>query len=179
MDELDRPAVAIPHQPDRVAFIVFDDRLARRFSEWPYFISTAPGIAYAYLADYRRNRRDIYAWAPTVAGLATRLGIPVHALESTVDEYNGVVDGGKDLGPGLKVPPYHALGPAKSWIVLTDGGLAVTPRMEVVDERGDIIPGLYAAGSTGQGGVLLEGHGMHLCWAFTSGRLAGRNVASS
>ena len=36
---------------------------------------------------------------------------------------------------------------------------------------------LYAAGSAGQGGVLLEGHGHHLGWAFTSGRLAGAHAA--
>ena len=43
---------------------------------------------------------------------------------------------------------------------------------------GDIpIPGLYAAGSTGQGGLLLEGHGHHLGWGFTSGRIAGRHAA--
>jgi hypothetical protein len=40
-----------------------------------------------------------------------------------------------------------------------------------------VIPGLYAAGSNGQGGVLLEGHGHHLGWAFISGRIAGRNAA--
>ena len=40
-----------------------------------------------------------------------------------------------------------------------------------------LIPGLYAAGSTGQGGLLLEGHGHHLAWAFISGRIAGRNAA--
>ena len=39
------------------------------------------------------------------------------------------------------------------------------------------IPGLYAAGSTGQGGLLLKGHGHHLGWAFASGRRAGRNAA--
>jgi predicted oxidoreductase len=39
------------------------------------------------------------------------------------------------------------------------------------------IPGLYAAGSAGQGGLLLKGHGHHLIWAFTSGRLAGRAAA--
>lgn len=185
VNELDRPAIAIPHQPDRVAFIVFDNRLAQRFSEWPYFISTAPGIAYAYLADYRRNRRDVYAQAPTVAALAAHLGMPGAALEATVGEYNQLVEQGKDLtfgrdplGPGLKEPPFYALGPAKGWIVLTDGGLAVSSRMEVLDQRGQIIPGLYAAGSTGQGGVLLEAHGMHLCWAFTSGRLAGRTAAA-
>ena len=36
------------------------------------------------------------------------------------------------------------------------------------------IPGLYAAGATGQGGLLLKGHGHHLAWAFVSGRRAGR-----
>lgn len=185
VNELDQPALGIPRQPERVAFILFDDRVARRFSAWPYFISTAPGIAYAYLRDYGRNRRDIYAEASTVEALADRLRMPPAQLAATVAEYNRAADAGQDralgrnpVGPGLKVPPYYALGPAKSWIVLTDGGLAVTTRMEVLGERGQVIPGLYAAGSTGQGGLLLEAHGMHLCWAFTSGRLAGRAVAS-
>ena len=35
-----------------------------------------------------------------------------------------------------------------------------------------------AAGFTGMGGALLEGHGHHLGWAFTSGRFAGRYAAS-
>ena len=39
------------------------------------------------------------------------------------------------------------------------------------------IAGLYAAGSNGQGGLLLEGHGHHLMWAFVSGRIAGRQAA--
>jgi len=39
------------------------------------------------------------------------------------------------------------------------------------------IAGLYAAGSTGQGGLLLKGHGHHLGWAIASGRRAGRNAA--
>jgi fumarate reductase flavoprotein subunit len=38
------------------------------------------------------------------------------------------------------------------------------------------IPGLYAAGSVGQGGALLDGHGHHIGWAFTSGRLAGKRA---
>ena len=37
--------------------------------------------------------------------------------------------------------------------------------------------GLFAAGATGQGGLLLKGHGHHLAWAFTSGRRAGRSAA--
>ncbi|MFM7570085.1 MAG: FAD-binding dehydrogenase, partial [Betaproteobacteria bacterium] len=38
--------------------------------------------------------------------------------------------------------------------------------------------GLYAVGFIGMGGMLLEGLGHHLGWAFTSGRRAGRFAAS-
>ena len=50
-------------------------------------------------------------------------------------------------------------------------------RLEVVGPESTAVLGLYAAGSTGQGGLLLEGHGHHLAWAFISGRIAGRNAA--
>ena len=49
--------------------------------------------------------------------------------------------------------------------------------IEVLNAQGHAIPGLYAAGSSGQGGLLLKGHGHHLGWAFTSGKLAGRIAA--
>ena len=73
--------------------------------------------------------------------------------------------------------PYITLGPVKSYVVFTDGGLKITERFEVVGPDDEPIGGLFAAGSTGQGGLILEGHGHHLGWAFVSGRLAGRNAA--
>ncbi|MBI4189161.1 MAG: FAD-binding dehydrogenase, partial [Betaproteobacteria bacterium] len=73
--------------------------------------------------------------------------------------------------------PYYALGPAKNYINFTDGGLAINEHLEVLDARGAPIPRLLAAGSAGQGGLLLKGHGHHLGWAFTSGRLAGKYAA--
>jgi succinate dehydrogenase/fumarate reductase flavoprotein subunit len=162
-DELASPAGAVPRQPDKMAYIVFDQRLAERFTAWPHYISTAPGIAYAYLADYRRNRADIYHQSETVEGLARGMGVPAPALARALGAF--------------KSAPYYALGPVKSYVVFTDGGLKVSERLEVVREDGSPIPGLYAAGSTGQGGLLLEGHGHHLGWAFISGRIAGRHAA--
>jgi fumarate reductase flavoprotein subunit len=173
-DEIDEPQHAIPSQPERIAHIVLDARIAQRFERWPHFVSTAPGVAYAYLSDYLRHRKDIAADAPSLAALAERIGVPGETLEATIARYNASGRGGR---PALDQPPYFALGPAKSWIVLTDGGLRVTSRFEVVDGTGAVIPGLFAAGSAGQGGLLLEGHGHHLGWAFTSGRLAGRHAA--
>lgn len=173
-DELDRPNLATAKQPGRVAWIVFDHSVATRFSAWPYFVSTAPGVAYAYIDDYRRNRADIYHRAATLGALARSMGVPEDALASTVSEYN---NSGRAARPALDTAPYYALGPVKSYVVFTDGGLKVTERLEVTRADGSVIPGLFAAGSAGQGGLLLEGHGHHLGWAFISGRLAGRNAA--
>jgi hypothetical protein len=152
-----------------------DGAIAERFTAWPHFISTAPGVAYAYIGDYRRNRRDICHEGQSVAELAGRIGVPAGKLEDTIVRSNAAqVAAGR---PALTRAPWIALGPIKAYTVLTDGGLAVTERLEVTGRDGQPIPGLYAAGSTGQGGVLLMGHGHHLGWAFVSGRIAGRNAA--
>jgi len=92
-----------------------------------------------------------------------------------VEHYNAT---GRGERPALSHPPFYALGPVKSYCVFADGGLRVSEQMEVLIAAGAPIPGLYAAGSVGQGGLLLEGHGHHLAWAFVSGRIAGRSVAA-
>lgn len=175
-DELGKPNVDIANQPDRTGWILFDSAVANKFSAWPYFISTAPGVAYAYLADYRRNRADIFHESNTVQGLAASMGVPADSLQKSLTAYN---EGERGQRPPIQQGPFFALGPVKSYVVFTDGGLRVTEKLEVVKEDGSIIPGLYAAGSAGQGGLLLEGHGHHLGWAFISGRIAGRNAASA
>lgn len=178
-DERARPQDHVGRQPDQQAYIIFDQQVAQRFTAWPHFISTAPGVGYAYLPDYARSRPDIYASAPTLAELAGKLGLAAEVLSATVAAVNQGRDGQHttaDLQP-LTQGPYHALGPAKSWIVFSEGGLKIDRDFRVLDAGGKPIAGLYAAGSAGQGGLLLEGHGHHLAWAFTSGRLAGRNAA--
>lgn len=167
------PNLLLPRQPGGVGYIVFDERIARQFSRWPHFISTAPGVAYAYVDDYRRARPDIFHSAPTLAGLALRLGMDAGALQASV---NTAMDerGDKALAGG----PFYALGPIKSWLLVTPVGLAVNTRLEVLDTRGHAIDGLYAAGGVGQGGFTNTGHGHGLAWAFTSGLLAGRHAAA-
>ena len=100
--------------------------------------------------------------------------VPPDALAATLGRYN---DGERGPRPALTRKPYYALGPVKSYVVFTDGGLKVSERLEVLRSNDTVISGLYAAGSAGQGGLLLEGHGHHLGWAFISGRIAGRNAA--
>lgn len=179
-DELAEPAFDIPTQPDSIAYILLDARLARQFSAWPYFISTAPGIAYAYMPDYRRNRPDIYREAPSLAALADNIGASRDVLAETVSEHNLSLSAEADHGDNrrpLVEPPFTALGPVRAVFVHNEGGLAVDTSHRVLDSNDVPIPGLYAAGSTGQGGLLLKGHGHHLAWAFVSGRRAGRLAA--
>jgi len=178
VDETGQAAPAIAAQPDKDAFIVFDNRLAEQFSAWPHFVSTAPGVAYAYVPDYRSTRKDLYHEADTIAGLAQSLGVPEAALVATIAAYNkGAGDHPRGSRPPIAQPRFAALGPVRHWVVLGEGGVAVTARHEVTDDGGQTIPGLYAAGSAGQGGLLLEGHGHHLGWAFVSGRRAGAHAA--
>lgn len=167
-DERERPAWRVPDQPGEQAWIVLDAALCTRFSAWPDFISTAPGVAYAYLPDYLRNRPDVSARATTLEALAARLGMDAQALRRSASE------GEHPLGAG----PYVALGPVRSVFVHAEGGLALDEQHRVLGPGDQPIPGLYAAGSTGQGGLLLKGHGHHLAWAFVSGRRAGRLAAA-
>ena len=113
-----------------------------------------------------------------LSGATTRISVTMadHPEASTTPVRSSRDEPSGDR-PALTTAPYYALGPVRSYVVFTDGGLRITERLEVVRSDGRIISGLYAAGATGQGGLLLEGHGHHLGWAFISGRIAGRNAA--
>ncbi len=65
----------------------------------------------------------------------------------------------------------------RSVFVHAEGGLALDARHRVLGADGAPVPGRFAAGSIGQGGLLLKGHGHHLGRAFVSGRRAGRYAA--
>lgn len=172
----------LARQPSGEGFILLDAALAAKYSQPPHYLSTAPGFAFAYLPDYRRNRPDLVHEAPTLEALAARLGANPARLVSTISAYNGAADGDASVPPRGERPPlgagpYVALGPVQSFVNYTDGGLAVNERLQVLGPDDLPVPGLYAAGSNGQGGLLLKGHGHHLGWAFTSGRMAGANAA--
>lgn len=163
----------IAEHPDKTGYVILDSALARRYSAWPDFIATAPGVAYAYFDDFRRTRPDIFHTSDTVAGLEAKLGMEPGILETALADHNA---GGSPYK--LADPPFYALGPAKSYIVLTDGGLAVSDTLQLLGHDDVPVPGLWAAGSAGQGGLILKGHGHHIGWAFTSGRIAGRHAAA-
>lgn len=166
VDETAHPdrEIALAAQPEKIGYILLDGRLVARYSKWPHFISTAPDIAYAYVADYGRLRPDVTHRATSLDGVCRMVGIDSAAVAKAVDT--------SDLEGG----PWVLLGPVKAYFTTTEGGACVTERMEVIDDDGNVIPGLYAVGQNGLSGMILWSHGLHIAWAMTSGRLAGAAV---
>ena len=156
---------SLSFQPERKAFLVFDSAIATYFDTPPHAISTAPGIAFADFGDYRRGRPDLVHQAPDARQLARSIGVDPDNLEAAV------------AGRGF-VPPLWAMGPAFSVLTVTEGGLCLDDQMRVVRQDGSAIEGLYGAGGTAQSGMTLEGHGHHIAWVMTSGRLAGGNAVA-
>ncbi len=177
-NELDHPELKLVDQPDHEAYIVFDERLAKKYSAFPNFVSTAPGVAYAYIPDYQRSRKDIFHKADSVEALASRIGVDAAVFAGTLKQRNEelAAAGAKDCF-SVEQGPFYAMGPVSCFVKGTDAGLAVNGKLEILDGEGHPVQGLYGAGLLAQGGMLLEGHGHHIGWAFTSGRLAGRAAA--
>ncbi|MCA9006018.1 MAG: FAD-dependent oxidoreductase, partial [Planctomycetaceae bacterium] len=172
--------IAISGQSGKAAYILLDERIAARYSRWPCFISTAPKIAYAYVEDYLRLRPDVSVAADSLEAVAAQRGIDVLKLKETVEQFNRYVSGAQSDPFGrtgdecpLAGNRWVLLGPAKAFFTTTEGGVAINAELQALDESGDPIPGLYAIGSNGMGGQVLWGHGLHIAWAITSGRLVG------
>jgi succinate dehydrogenase/fumarate reductase flavoprotein subunit len=125
--------------------------------------------------------------ADTLAELAGRIknpyqkqAMPGAALTESVARYNAFVADGADKdfkkkGPMHKIekPPFYA---AWATPILHDTltGLRTNTSTEVIDTRGEVIAGLYAAGEV-QGGFAQ--HGLGRCIVF--GRIAGRHAAKN
>lgn len=134
---------------------------------------------------------DLGYWvsASTLEEAAEAFSIPADTLQATVDRYNELAAAGADEGFGkpaadlgpIQQGPFHIV---RTYTPMdaTMGGLVVNEAMQVVDNNGSPIKGLYATGNT-QGSFYgatdydLEVDGFSLGRAATSGRLAGENAA--
>jgi succinate dehydrogenase/fumarate reductase flavoprotein subunit len=157
--------IEIAKQPGKYGYILLDHRLVSKFSAWPNFISTAPKIGYAYVDDYLKLRPDVAVRDISLAAIAKKRAIPLEHLQKSVES--------SDLAEG----PWVLLGPAKAYFTTTEGGVVINQKFQALDSAGNPIPGLYAVGQNGLGGQILWGHGLHIAWAMTSGRLVGQQLS--
>lgn len=99
----------------------------------------------------------IFESADTIEELAEKMGLDEQTLVDAVDNWNAICEAGEDPeGPYADHPeylhpieqsPYHgaAIG---GFVYATSAGLDTNENMQVVDEKGQVIPGLYATGAT-------------------------------
>ncbi len=187
-DETSSPAreIALAGQPEKIAYLLLDQRLVERYSKHPHFVSTAPEIAYAYVDDYLRLRPDVAVQGRSPDEVAAARGLPAAAVRETIERFNRDAAAGAEDAfgrPSGRTPlagnRWVLMGPVKAYFTTTEGGAAINQQMQVLDHNDRPIPGLYAAGQTGLGGMVLWGHGLHIAWAITSGRLAAEQIVRS
>lgn len=148
---------------------------------WDYYYEPEDGMGHKLIQS-----------AGSLGELAEIIGVPADALEETVEAYNAAVEAGgtdefgRDFGGTLTAysvavnkiegDTYYAV-PIKALVVMTLGGVTVNNDMQVVDENGDAIPGLYAAGEVVGGiwGKFVSG-GTGVMGPVVFGRISGRNV---
>jgi fumarate reductase flavoprotein subunit len=181
---------AIARQPDRISFSIYDSAMIKKMEANGFVIifrEAMPGLERELQAQAEKG---FVKMSDTWDGIADWIGSDRAVLKSTVDEYNGACDHGYDplfakdrlfLVP-LKTPPYYAVR-CNVGFLDTIGGIKINENMEVLDKKGNPIPGLYAAGVVAGG---WEGDtycavisGAASGFAINSGRIAGENAKKS
>ncbi|OLA95139.1 MAG: flavocytochrome c [Sutterella sp. 54_7] len=126
------------------------------------------------------------ASAESLEALAKALQVPFTTLSASIDRWNQSVKSGWDQdfnrpmpaqAQTIDTPPFY-YGEERFSIHYTSGGIAISPKAQVLDRDDHPIPGLYAAGET-TGGVhgrtRLGGCALTDCFVF--GRIAGTQAA--
>lgn len=177
-------------------WMVFDAVYRHKYIAGP----VGPGKAMPDHRLPRKLREKFLTKAPTLRELAAKIGVPADALEATIERFNGFAVTGKDedFGRGesasdryygddrvrpnpclapLKKGPFYAI-PLFPGDLGTKGGVVTDVHARVLDERGAVIAGLYAAGNTsasimgrsypGAGGTI----GPALCFGFLAAEAA-------
>lgn len=177
--------IAAASQPNQNAFILFDLRIITWLDQDPHYICTAPETGYVGLTELAARWPKLVTNGFSLEDVAARRGLDPMRLKMTVEAFNDEVGlsrrdtfGRPSAQHRLDASPWTIIGPVKPVMTTTDGGVLVNEKMEVIDCEGQVIPGLYAVGQNGMGGLVLWSRGMHLAWAFTSGRIAGESITS-
>jgi fumarate reductase flavoprotein subunit len=132
--------------------------------------------------------KDIIIKRNSMNELIAKMGVPANTFKATLARYNELAKKGKDedfykrkdaLYP-IEQGPFYACKLGVTLLV-TMGGLKINDKMEVLDQKGQPIKGLYAAGNA-SGNFFANDYpitvsGVSHGRAFTFGYLAGKNAA--
>lgn len=185
----------IDRQPGKVSFTIFDERMKNELiSEGIVGAQVAlrwapPDTTWASVMDKLPSEasKGNLIIDHKLDKIARWIGAPPGVLKTTIDEYNFDCDLGYDslflkdrryLEP-LRVPPYYAV-KFHQTLLDTMGGIKTNHQMEILDGRGNPIPGLYAAGVC-VGGYTSSTYcymlsGTMFGFSLNSGRIAAENA---
>ncbi|NCB50389.1 MAG: FAD-dependent oxidoreductase [Clostridia bacterium] len=146
----DQICLAVLDQPEQMFYFI--ESADGDYTDVNTAIS-ADGFTFQYLEE-----KGFIIIADTLAELAEKLGMDPDVLQNTVDEFNACVEAGVDEEFGrtlfsikLENGPWVAT-PRQACVHHTMGGVTIDAECHVLDESGNIIPGLVAAGEI-TGGV--------------------------
>jgi len=154
-------ALPILHQPDGIAFLIFNEELLKGVEQVSDQIDKYVGMG-------------LIQYGKTADELATAAGIDQENLQETVKKH-------------LLVGSLYGIW-VKPILLMTHGGLKINAQTQVMHSQGYPIPHLYAVGDStaGLGGAATAecpcpGYltGCGYLWALGSGRVAGRNAAEN
>ncbi|MDR2197192.1 MAG: FAD-dependent oxidoreductase [Coriobacteriales bacterium] len=180
------------NQPEFMHYQVFDDNFAAdveagKMGEGNNKNGPFPGFGMAFIQP--QIEEGLVLSADTIEDLAAQMNVPADALVATVARYNELVELGVDEDFGKQAArltaivkaPFHAI-LRKPSLLCSLGGLVINENMEVLDDSGAVIPGLWAAGNNSGnwfGGLEhpMVIPGMSLGRAAVTGYLAGLSAA--
>ena len=114
--------------------------------------TTEPPVVHKELAEVLAN--PVIAVVRSAEELAEALGLPVEQTVATVERYNELCDGGRDLDFFKKAkymvridPPFYGAWNTLPQFFTVHGGLRTNTNMQVCDANDEPIPGLYNVGT--------------------------------
>ncbi len=150
-----------------------------------YVIGDASGIE--RLGDDLEYYEDtgMLQTADTIEELAELVGLDGATLADTIDTFNSYCAAGEDPDFGREVSPDDAMGdgpylvaPMAMYAMNTMGGVLIDTTGHVIDENGDPIEGLFAAGEiTGNFDGTCRRHGDNIAQIFYYGYKCGEAIA--
>lgn len=183
----------INEQTDRRCWAIFDHKaLVDNNDDLSYADPYNSGLAITSWEErtiLEQVEKGVVQTSHSISDLAGQIGVNPIALEETLRIYNEDCDYGKDRrffkddnGRGLypvRTAPFYAVEVRPAIIGFTAAGLDIDPDCHVLDQRGAVIPGLYAAGEVVGSfhGKRYGGGGMSIGSAIIFGRRAGEVAA--
>lgn len=176
-------AAVLDEQPGKDCYAIFDEtsRLASKTTQY----RPAPSWTADRLLEHVETGTLVSA--PTLEGLAEKLGLPATRLAATAERYNALVQAGEDADyfkpstmlRSVSKGPFYAAHIRPGIICWTGTGIRIDTEARVLGADDRPVPGLYAAGETtgGMFGQCYAAGGASIGNAVVFGRIAGRNAA--